>query len=161
MIKIGKIVKPQGIKGEIKIVPEDKVERYLALKTVYIDSIKREISEITSRDNALYIKLKDVNDRTSAEMLRDKSVFVKDEELEVLDKNEYYFKDLIGSAVYDEKGNEIGELIDVEQYGAADVIYIRERNFIFSVPFIDSIFIKIMPQKIIVNREEYDNIKIN
>ena len=37
-IKIGAIVKPQGIKGEVKVIPlTDDINRFKLLKSVYID----------------------------------------------------------------------------------------------------------------------------
>lgn len=161
MIKIGVIAKPQGIKGELKIFPEGPVDRYLNLKSVLIDGDEKEISSFLVRPNGVFIKFKGIDDRNSSELLRGKQVFVKDEDLDQLKENEFYFKDLIGTTIYDEKESEIGELVDIEQYGAADVISIRERNIIFAVPFINSIFVKIEPNKITVNREEYDKIKIS
>lgn len=160
MIQIGKIVKAQGIKGEVKIIPVDKVERYLNLKSVFIDKEEKVISNMVARQGALFIKFENINDRNTSELLRGKDVFAKEKDLKALKENEFYFKDLIGVEIYDEKGEKIGELTDIEQYGAADVVSIRERNVIFSVPFIEDIFIKIESRKITVNREEYDSIKI-
>lgn len=160
MIPIGQIVKPQGIKGEIKIICEDRVERYLNLHSVFIDGIERKILSINARSGDLYLLLEGVSDRNTAELLRGKEVLAKKEDLERLAQNEFYFKDLIGAKVVDEEGKEIGELIDIDQYGAADVISIRERNIIFSVPFLDNIFLKINYQLVVVDRTEYDNNKI-
>jgi 16S rRNA processing protein RimM len=161
MIKIGTIVKPQGVKGEVKIIPEDKIERYLNLKTLFIDAVEKKIISLSGRNEALFVKFENVDDRIAAELLRGKEVFAREEDLEKLQENEFYFKDLIGATVYDENNEKIGELIDIEQYGAADIISIRERNIIFSVPFIEDIFLRIEPQKVIVNREKYDDMKIS
>ena len=160
MIKIGVIAKPQGIKGEVKIIPDNNAERYLNLKKVLIDNLEMKINSISARNDALFVKFENVNDRNVAELLRGKEIFAKEDDLENLKENEYYFKDLIGAEVFDEENNKIGELIDIEQYGAADVISIREKNIIFSVPFIDSVFVSVKPQKIVINKKEYDEIKI-
>lgn len=161
MIKIGVIAKPQGIKGEVKLFPDDKAERYLELKNVFIDNLEMKINSICARDGFLYVKFNDIDDRNAAELLRGKEVFSKEENIESLKENEFYFKDLIGAEVFDEENEKIGELIEIEQYGAADVISIRERNIIFSVPFLDSIFIEMQPKRITVNRKEYDQTKIS
>lgn len=161
MIKIGVIAKPQGIKGELKLFTENSADRYIDLESVYIDDVEKKISSIVARGGFIYLQLEGVTDRNSAELLRGKEVFVKEEILGDLKENEFYFKDLIGCSVFDEQENKIGELVDIEQYGAADVISINERNIIFSVPFIDEIFISVTPKKIIIKREEYDNIKIS
>ena len=161
MINIGKIVKAQGVKGEVKVIPVNNAERYLNLNSVFVDDEEKQIDNIFARQGVLFIKFEDVNDRNTSELLRGKEIFIKEESLEDLEENEFYFKDLIGAEVYDENEEKIGELIDIDQYGAADVISIRERNFIFSVPFIEDIFVKVEPRKIIVNKKEYDNTKIS
>lgn len=160
MIEIGKIVKPQGIHGEVKIVPQRASENYKDLRKVFIENKEYEIETISCRD-ALYIKFSEISDRNNAETLRGKSVYILEDQIEHLSENEFYFKDLIGAKVLDEKKKEIGTIEDIEQFGAADVIIIRERNMLFSVPFLDSVFKKIESGKVFVSGEEYDNLKIN
>ncbi|MDD4111224.1 MAG: 16S rRNA processing protein RimM, partial [Clostridia bacterium] len=72
MIKIGVIAKPQGIKGEVKLFPDDKAERYLELKSVFIDNLEMKINSIFARDGFLYVKFNDIDDRNAAELLRGK-----------------------------------------------------------------------------------------
>lgn len=161
MIKIGTIAKAQGIKGEVKIVLQNNPDKYSELKKVYIDGSEKKIESFFVRPNGVFVKIEGVSDRNSAELLRGKELFVNEQDLEQLKENEFYFRDLIGAEVYDENNKKIGELVDIEQYGAADVISINERNIIFSVPFINSIFVNIQQKKVFVNREEYDKIKIS
>lgn len=160
MIEIGRIVKPQGIKGELKIVLNCDFSRFNSIKKIYISGKEFKITNSSYRD-ALYLKLEGINSRNEAELLRGEEVFVDETNLAELKEGEFYFKDLIGLVVLDESGKEIGKIEDIEQYGAADIINIRERNILFSVPFIDSVFLKIDNSKVIISREEYDNLKIN
>ncbi len=160
MIEIGRIVKPQGIKGEVKVLSDCEKNRLANLSRVFISEKEFKVDSISIRD-AVYLKLNGVDDRNEAELLRGEAVFALKEELVPLKDNEFYFEDLIGSKVLDENNIEIGEIEDIEQYGAADVIVIRERNMLFSVPFLDSIFIKIGNGNVNVLKEEYDNLKIN
>ena len=160
MIEIGKIVKPQGIKGEVKIISEREPQTYQNLSTVIVDGKDFEVETLSCRD-ALYVKLKGISTRNDAELLRGKTCYASEEELENLKENEFYFNDLIGSKVVSEDGSEIGKIEDIEQYGAADVIIIRERNLLFSVPFLNSIFKEVERGKVVVCLEEYDDLKIN
>ena len=159
MIEIGKIVKPQGIKGELKVVLDCDFSRLSALNQVLISGKSFKVLEHSLRD-ALYLKLEGVSTRNEAELFRGESVFVSEQSFKPLKDEEFYFKDLIGLKVVDENGEFIGEIVDIEQFGAADIITIKERNILFSVPFLNSIFLKI--DKIaVVSREEYDNLKIS
>ncbi len=159
MINIGTIVKPQGIKGEVKIVVDGEAERFKNLRHVFISEKNYEIETISVRDGALFVKLEGVSSRNDAELLRNCDVLCDKGELEDLMENEFYFKDLIGKEVVDEKGEKIGKIEDIDQFGSADVIYVRERNVIFSVPFINSIFLSV-GNEIVISRNEYDNMKI-
>lgn len=160
MIEIGTIVKPHGIKGEIKVLSNCDLKRLTTLSRIFIEKKEYKIEHFWIRD-AFYIKLFGIDNRNEAELLRGKNVFALKDELLPLNKNEFYFNDLIGKNVIDENNNNVGTLEDIEQYGAADVIIIRERNFLFSVPFLSSIFKKINEEDVIINRENYDNMKIN
>ena len=160
MIEIGKIVKPQGIKGEIKIIPQRLAENYKNLRHVFVEKTEYEVEKASCRD-ALYLKLKGVETRNDAELLREKMCYAKEEDLETLAENEFYFEDLIGAEVVSEKGEKIGTLEDIEQFGAADVIVIRERNILFSVPFINSVFKHVEKGKVVVFKNEYDELKIS
>ena len=161
MIEIGKVVKPQGIKGEIKIILNCDADRINNIEQIIISGEKFNIEEKRIIDNNFIIKLKDINSRNDAEKLRNLSVFALREELKCLEENEYYYDDLIGLKVYNENNEEIGIIEDIDQFGSADIIYIRERNILFSVPFIDTIFKSISENSVIVFQEEYDNFKIN
>ena len=160
MIEIGKIVKPQGIKGEVKIISQRLAENYKNLRHVFVENLQYEVEKVSCRD-ALYLKLKGIETRNDAELLRNKMCYAKEDELENLAENEFYFEDLIGAQVVSETGELVGTLEDIEQYGAADVIVIRERNILFSVPFINSVFKQVEKGKVVVFKNEYDNLKIS
>ena len=159
---IGSVAKAQGIKGEIKLNLEVEPERAESLTFVEIDGKIYEVEKLEIRVNGTFIKLAGVNDRTQAENLRGKSVSVGREQLECLAENEFYFEDLIGATVVDEKDRTIGSVEDIEQYGAADVIVIRQDGKIYSLPFLDDIFVGFNNEekKLIVDRENYDNMKV-
>ena len=160
MIEIGEIVKPQGIRGEVKIIPQRSAENYSNLRHIFVGESLMDVETISCRD-ALYVKFVGVDSRNDAENLRGKMCYAKKEELNELSENEFYFEDLIGLPLVDENNNEIGVVEDIDQFGAADVIWIRERNVLFSVPFLDSIFKSVESDRVVVYRREYDEMKIS
>ena len=109
MIEIGKIVKPQGIKGELKVVLDSDFSRLSSLKSVNICGREFEVQSLSFRD-ALYLKLFGVENRNEAELLRGESVFADEESLLPLEEGEFYFKDLIGLKVVDEKARKLERL---------------------------------------------------
>ena len=68
------------------------------------------------------VKFRGVDDRNTAELLRDAEVFVDATDLEELPDDTYYVKDLEGLRVIDDDtGEEIGEIAEVIQNTAQDI----------------------------------------
>ena len=119
---IGKIIKAQGIKGEVKVESYmDSPECFTSLKSVIIKSQSYEISHCRVNGNFVYIKFVNVNTMNDAESLRNASIGVAHDDLPTLKNGRFYIYDLIDCAVTDGE-NDFGKIKDVLQYGAADVI---------------------------------------
>ena len=77
LIVIGTIVKPQGIKGEVKIIPyTDDLTRFYALKSVYIDNGAHTVEKVRTGNNEVFIKFKEIPDRNTAESYRGKDISI-------------------------------------------------------------------------------------
>jgi 16S rRNA processing protein RimM len=73
-----------------------------------------------------------VDTRNDAETLTGSTLYLHREDLEAPDEGEHYIIDLIGLKVLDDEGNELGELKEIFQHGAADVYAVKgERSFMF------------------------------
>ena len=66
----------------------------------------------------------EVADRTAAEKLRGTVLTVPRSTLPSLDEGEYYHADLLGLIAVSEAGEELGEVVSVNDFGAGDVIEI-------------------------------------
>ena len=64
--------------------------------------------------------------RAEAEALRGTTLSVAREALPPLDDGEYYHADLIGLAVFTEDGDTVGHVIDVQNFGATDIVEIAK-----------------------------------
>lgn len=67
----------------------------------------------------------EIENRTAAEKLRGTTLSVPRETLPPLEEGEYYHTDLIGLAAVSASGTALGEVIDVQNFGAGDVIEIK------------------------------------
>lgn len=140
-IVIGQIVKPQGIKGELKVKPLTNDQSvFNGLKSVFIDGKERVVTSSVFRFGFAYIMLEGLTDRTSAEAYRNKKLSVPKRLLGGLDEGEYLVADLEGLEVKNERGQSIGKIEGVESYGGADILLIRERGKLFRVAFLKEIF---------------------
>lgn len=132
-LKIGKILKPQGIRGELKVLPlTDDPRRFIGLKTAYMKKGEefvpvRLMGARVDRDTA-YIFIEKVYDRNEAEKLRNEFLYIDRENAIKLPEGRYFIVDLIGCTAVDRKGNTLGVLTDVLQPGANDVYVIKRPN---------------------------------
>ena len=122
-ILIGKIVAPQGIRGEFRVQsfankPEDfKNFRIICNKC---ESNKFHFVRATKQD-VVIAKIDGVDDRNAAETLRGTELFVLRDDLPKLKDNEYYQSDLIGFDVIRD-GTKVGVVECFQNYGAGDII---------------------------------------
>lgn len=163
MLTIGKIVKPQGLQGEVKIVTQESdTKRYAKLSYLFLNGKQTKVLSFRAHDGFFIAKLEGISDRTSAENFRNYIVSAPKEEL-TLNADEFYFEDLIGCTIIDGQKNKIGTLIEIEQFGGADVFTARGvNNILFSFPFIQKIVIDIdiSAKTVMVDKEELDKNKV-
>jgi 16S rRNA processing protein RimM len=130
MYSIGKIVKPQGIKGEVKAeIITSFPEHFLELDELSIDfNGKLEVRSIESvriSDKFAFIKFGGINDRNAAELLRNKMLLIPEEELVQLENDEFYIHHLVGMKVYDEEDTLLGTVTDVVQNISGDIFVMK------------------------------------
>ena len=144
MLEIAKILKPQGIKGEVKAMPLTNVLAvFKSLKNVYIDGQNLKIDKISLRQGFLYIKFATINSRNEAETLRNKSIKIEKEILQKFkEEDEFLIEDLIGMTIFNEKGEFVGQVVEVINYGSADIFIIEKEGRQMQVPFVEGVFVK-------------------
>lgn len=144
-LKIGLILKPQGIRGEVKVLPlTDDPNRFIGLKNAFISEDKRPVKIMEARisKDSVYLFLEKVYDRNSAEGLRGQYLYIDREHAVKLPEGRYFIADLIGCTVISLNGDEIGVLQDVMQPGANDVYIVkRPDGSELLIPVVDA-FIK-------------------
>ena len=75
MIEIATIVKPQGIKGEIKAVPSTNVvEVFDVIKECLVGGKVMHVKNLSFRQGFLYIKFAEINSRNEAENYRNLTI---------------------------------------------------------------------------------------
>lgn len=133
MLRVGAVIKPHGIRGEIKVWPTtDDPQRYDELselvlvqrgaeKTVYIEEVKY-------FKNIVILKLQDINDMDAAEQLRGADLYVKREDAAPLAEGEYYIGDIIGMDVITDDGVLLGRIRDVIDTAANDVYAVKREG---------------------------------
>jgi 16S rRNA processing protein RimM len=134
LITIGKCVKPHGLKGEIGVKPiTDFPERFEQTPRVFAhkqqDPVKPLIIEtVRDRSGGFLIKFKGVEDKTAAEGLRGYFLAVTEDELVVLEEDEFWHWELEGLKALDEDGQELGVLTEVIESPAHDLYVVKTKD---------------------------------
>lgn len=127
LICLGVISGAHGVRGQVKIrsftSSPDDISSYGALrdKAGKIYNIN-----ITGRTNDVLIASIDgIDDRDSADKLRNIELFVERSALPEPDKDEYYLEDLMGLEVLTQDNMHYGYIISVNNFGAGDILEIK------------------------------------
>ena len=158
LIIVGVISSAHGIMGQVIVKSfTQPAENITKLKIFDQDQniINLKILRIKSNGN-LICKLENSNTRTEAEKLIKKSLYCFRSCLpEILEEDEFYIEDLKGLKVIDHKGNQIGNIINIANYGAGDIIeveFIENKNSEM-LPFTKELFPIITKYHVVLNLE--------
>jgi 16S rRNA processing protein RimM len=127
LVSVGVITGAHGIRGEVKLrsftATPDALVRYAPLKTATGGTV--EIAKLRPQKDGFIAVLKGVTDRNAAEALKGTALFVPRDRLPAPDAGEVYVADLIGRRVVLADGTALGQIVDVANYGAGDLIDVK------------------------------------
>lgn len=124
-LEAGKIINTFGVRGEVKLDPWcDSAEFLKPLKTLYIDGAPRAVASSRVHKGMLIIRFADVEDVNGAMLLKNKIVYFARSDVH-LPKGRHFVADLLGAAVVDEQGAEIGRLTEVLDMPAGQVYVVQ------------------------------------
>jgi len=133
-LTIGKVLKPHGLKGEVKIETfSSNPACFCTLKKLKLDGAEYAVKALRVEGTFGVLALAGVDDANEAENLRGKMISVNRADLPKLEAGKYYIADLFGMDVY-VSGDKIGEIVDVLQYGSADVYVVKTADGTCSFP---------------------------
>lgn len=114
ILTVATILKPQGIRGELKVkVYLDSAEELKSITQVYISGERYAVLNVRGSGDFAYVSLRGVADRNAAELLRGKDMEALREDCPPLPEGKYYIGDLEGCRVLTRTGEEIGVVISV------------------------------------------------
>lgn len=134
--KIAQVLKPQGIKGEIKLKPfTDDIARFSNLAHIFINKkgqyIKYNVESGRTYKQFAYLKLKEINSIEEAETIRNAFIYIDRENAAKLPEGYDYIEDIIGCVVYDDE-TELGVVKEIFNTGAADIYVVKgAKSFMF------------------------------
>ena len=118
---LGKILRPHGVKGDVVIyLDSDSLSRYKKMKLIYVEqegTLKEfDISKVISikeHEHTAVIHLVGIEDINTAEHYLKLDLYLPMESLPKLRGKKFYFHEIIGFTIIDEKEGEVGIISNV------------------------------------------------
>ena len=161
MIEIARVLKAQGINGEIKVqLFSDNTEGFVSRGFAYFKNSQRVDYEVTRTEGSVvYLRIEGINTRNDAEALRGVFLYIQRSDFDEPQEGEHYVCDLIGLSVFDEEGGKLGVLKEILQHGAADVYVVKGgRSFMF--PALKNVISSVNGDRITVDKAELDKVAV-
>jgi 16S rRNA processing protein RimM len=132
LVAIGRVVKPQGRKGEVAVEPlSDRPDRFPELRRAYVpgpgDGARAvTVIEAWPHKGRFVLKLEGIDSIDQAEALRGLELRIPEDELAPLPEGSYYHHQLRGLRAVDAEGRAVGTVEDIlEAGGEAPVLVVK------------------------------------
>ena len=143
---IGRVAKPWGIQGEVKVeIMTDFPDRFSLLRKVYLgpEAVPFALEGFRLHQEAALLKLEGCHDRAAVEKLRGQLVQIPIEEAMPLEQDEYYEYQIVGLAVWTAGGKYLGTVDEVISTGSNDVYVVRGEGREVLIPAIEDVVLEI------------------
>ena len=137
-VQIAKILRPHGVKGAVKVSVSFSDIPFSTFKQVLLgkNKVPSKITKIMPLNGFYSIMLDTIKSCDEAEKYRNQPIYIDREQYDVF-KDVMLPSDYIGLEVKSTDGKDIGIVVDVENYGSADIISINCAGTTYMVPFVD------------------------
>ena len=156
MVTVGRIVRPQGNRGEVVVAPETDFgdERFEPGATVHVRRAEAveplRIAESRAHDGRWVVGFEGVRSINDAETLRDLELRIPEDALHPLGPNEYYAHDLVGCEVRTTGGDLVGRVMRIDFATAVPMLVVGDAEDVL-VPMVDAICRRVdIAEKIVV-----------
>jgi len=158
-IEVGRITDAWGIQGWFKVFPYSadpealfSCKRWFLLPSekgakTFSGAVQLTLREVKTHSDNVVASAREVGDRTAAEALRGARIFIARSSFPSVDKDEYYWVDLIGLNVVNREGNALGTVKELLTTGAQTVLVLdyeqngtaQERMIPFVSAYVDDV----------------------
>jgi 16S rRNA processing protein RimM len=126
---IGRVIKPHGIGGELRIESyTDVVERFSWAEAIFVgdkNPIEHTVENVRFHKKWVLIKFSEIIDRNMAELYRAKLLQIRTEDAIPLEEDEYFLFQVVGLQVTTIDGSDLGEIVDVIETKANNVFVVK------------------------------------
>jgi 16S rRNA processing protein RimM len=139
---IGRILGAVGLTGDVRAqVLTDFPERFGMLRTVHVGDNLRpyRVEGATLDGDQVVLHLTGVNDAAAAQALRNADLQVPIAEAMPLERDQYFWHQIEGLAVWTEEGEYLGRVTEVLRTGSNDVYVVETGDRELLLPAIDEV----------------------
>jgi 16S rRNA processing protein RimM len=146
-ILIGVVGKPHGVRGSFYLDGCVDAPALVAGLRLWLGDEAFEVSGRGGIDTRPIVTLREIGDRSAVEVLRRRPVFAARGDLTPLADGEWFADDLVGLAVVDGRGVEVGKVVRMNNLPSADVLEVaREGGGVLLLPMIRDAIVSIDPE---------------
>lgn len=152
LVAIGKIVRPHGIRGELRVQlfnPDSEIlEIVQEVHVKTADGAERVMRIDDSRPvagAAALLTLEGVLDRNDAEAMRGATVSVPRASLPAPEEGEFYVHDILGAVAVLTDGTEVGKVVEHLSYPTTEVLVIQGAGRRYEVPLVQDFVLSVDP----------------
>ncbi|MBN1827617.1 MAG: 16S rRNA processing protein RimM [Deltaproteobacteria bacterium] len=149
LLEIGKIVKPCGFKGRLRVYSYlQSKESLRTLDEVIIadrggENKSYRVRGVSFQGSCFILDCEGIEDVDGASALRGCPVFMFSDKLNVLPDGEYYWKDLIGLSVITDKGDRLGAITSIIPTGSNDVYVVGSGEREVLIPALTDVILSV------------------
>jgi 16S rRNA processing protein RimM len=144
LISIGEILKAQGIRGEVKVIPHtDDPDRFGKIQRVFLKNSagwrELKIESYRKFNEFVLLKFLGINDLTAASSLGRGLLMIPRSERPRLSDGRYYYDEIEGVKVFTNEGKYLGVVERILETGANDVYIIKDGSKEILIPALKSV----------------------
>lgn len=137
---MGVVARPHGVRGELRVHLHNRdSEVLLRVREIELEGRGRfVVTAARPEREAILLHVRGCDTRDAAEKLRGLPILVPRAALPPPEPDEYYFCDLVGLAVVDPEGADLGRVEDVLEGSGHALLVVRQEARTIEVPLVDS-----------------------
>lgn len=152
---VGKILNTHGLKGDLKIQEISDFDRFQKGKRLYIlykdNYIEVIVKSKSDYQNNVLVRFENLEDINLVEKYKGSLIYISEEDQEPLGKDEYYFHELEGLEVINDRGDHKGVVEAVREVPQGHLLVVKKDDGKTAlIPFRNEFISKVTKERIIV-----------
>lgn len=141
---IGQVLKPFGLKGEIKVKPfTESLDPFTNSRILFFDETPYDVVRIRQFQSAVLLLLEGIDTPEQARNLAGSLVKTDPRNLPAKEEDEYYWFELIGMKVSTVDGRDLGRITAITPTGANDVFQVDGAYGEVLIPMIEDVVLEV------------------